>query len=110
MKVIPPVRTFVSVWLGLLVLLALSTGSSYISLGMGNSLINLAIAAMKVALIAVFFMHLRHATVLIRLAAGAALLFLFFMAFLSFGDLLTRSSHPAAWRAPSESSTPGDTY
>jgi cytochrome c oxidase subunit 4 len=84
------VRTLLLVWGGLLVLLALTTGSSYLPLGVGNTLINGMVAIMKVALIAVYFMHLRRADAVVRLAAGAALLFLFFLAFLSFADLLTR--------------------
>jgi cytochrome c oxidase subunit 4 len=88
----PPekVKAFLIVWGGLLVLLALTTGSSYLPLGVGNTLINGAIAIMKVSLIAVYFMHLRRADAAVRLAAGAALLFLFFLTFLSFADLLTR--------------------
>jgi cytochrome c oxidase subunit 4 len=86
------------VWLGLLVLLALTTGSSYVHLGVGNTLLNLAIAAIKLALIAWFFMHLQRADAAVKLAAGAALLFLFFLAFLSFADLLTRSVLVAPWQ------------
>jgi cytochrome c oxidase subunit IV len=102
MNGIPRLRTFVLVWLSLLVLLALSTGSSYLHLGIANTLINMVIAAVKVGLIAVFFMHLRQADAAVRLAAGAALLFLFFLAFLSFADLLTRSFRAAPWQPPAE--------
>lgn len=98
MSTIPAVRTFVLVWLGLLVLLALTTASSYVHLGVGNTLLNFVIAAIKLALIAVFFMHLARADAAVRLAAGAALLFLFFLAFLSFADFLTRSVLVAPWQ------------
>ena len=78
------------VWIALLVLLALTTASAYVDLGAGNTLANLAIAAVKVGLVAVFFMHLKTADGAVRLAAGAALLFLSILAFLAFGDFLTR--------------------
>ncbi len=78
------------VWLALMTLLALTAGTAYINLGAANSLINLAIAAAKVALIAVFFMHLREADNAMRLTFGTALLLLFVLAFLSFNDFLSR--------------------
>jgi cytochrome c oxidase subunit 4 len=97
------VKTLLTVWVCLLVLLALTTGSSFLPLGVGNTLINGAIAIMKISLIALYFMHLRRADAAVRLAAGAALLFLFFLAFLSFADLLTRPVHPAPWQPPTPS-------
>ena len=102
MKTVSAVRTLVLVWLSLLVLLVLTTASSYLHLGIGNTLTNFVIAVIKLALIALFFMHLRDADTAVRLAAGAALLFLFFLAFLSFADLLTRSFRSAPWQAPAE--------
>lgn len=110
MRARPTVRTLLSVWLALLVLLTLTTASSYVPLGVGNTLINGAIAVMKVALIALCFMHLRRADTVVRLAAGAALLFLFFLAFLSFGDFLTRPHHPTPWQAPIQPASGGGPY
>jgi cytochrome c oxidase subunit 4 len=98
-----PVSRPVWIWLTLLVLLAVTTASAYVDLGAGNSIANLIIAAAKAALIALFFMHLRRSDATVRVAAGAALLFLFFLAFLTFGDYLTRPMHPAPWRSPQES-------
>jgi cytochrome c oxidase subunit IV len=78
------------VWLALMLLLAITAGTAFLHLGAGNSIINLAIAAAKVGLIAVFFMHLRQADNAMRLAFGTALLLLFVLAFLSFSDVLSR--------------------
>jgi cytochrome c oxidase subunit 4 len=94
------VKTLLAVWAGLLALLALTAASAYINLGLGNLFANLAIAAAKVGLIALFFMHLRHSDGTVRLVAGAALFFLFILAFLSFGDFLTRPLTAAPWHAP----------
>ncbi len=110
MSSVSSIRTLLLVWVSLLMLLGLSTASAYISLGMGNSLINLVIAAIKVGLVALFFMHLRRADGAVRLAAATAFLFLFFMAFLTFGDLMTRSSSPASWKAPVEPPPTGGPY
>jgi len=105
MSSVSSLKTLLAVWIGLMLLLALSTASSYVSLGIGNTLVNLAIAAVKVGLILVFFMHLLRSDAAVRLAAAATLLFLFFMAFLTFGDLLTRHLLHAPWTAPQESSS-----
>jgi len=97
---IPTIRSLVGVWLTLLVLLVASVTSAYVPLGIVNTLLGLAIAAVKVGLIASVFMHLRHADNTVRVAAAAALFFLWVMAFLSFGDFLTRVERGAQWQAP----------
>ena len=48
-----------AVWLALAALLAVTVGSAYVPLGPFNSVVNLIIAAIKAALIAVFFMNLK---------------------------------------------------
>ncbi|MFL6601702.1 MAG: cytochrome C oxidase subunit IV family protein [Steroidobacteraceae bacterium] len=110
MKSVSSIGTLLNVWLGLVGLLALTTASAYLHLGMGNTLINLGIAVVKIGLIALFFMHLRRSDAAVRLAAGAALLFLFFLAFLSFADFLTRPRNPAPWNAPAVTPAGGGTY
>ena len=79
-----------AVWLALLLLLALTIGSAYIPLGAGNSVLNLAIAALKASLVLLFFMHLRRSSTLVRLTAASALLWLAFMFALTFADYLSR--------------------
>lgn len=110
MSPVSSVKTLLAVWVSLLVLLGLTTASSYVALGIGNTLINFAIAVVKVGLIALFFMHLRRSDAAVRLAAAAAFLFLFFLAFLSFGDLLTRPVLHAPWTAPMEPAPTGGPY
>jgi cytochrome c oxidase subunit 4 len=98
------VASLVGTWFALLALLALTTASAYVDLGIGNTVLNFVIAGAKVALIAVFFMHLGRSDGAVRIAAGAALFFLFILAFLSFGDILSRPSHPAPWHEPERES------
>jgi cytochrome c oxidase subunit 4 len=71
-------------------LLALTVGSAYVHLGALNNVINFSIAAIKAALVAIFFMNLKNASPLLRLAAIAGLLWLVFMFALTAGDYLTR--------------------
>jgi caa(3)-type oxidase subunit IV len=96
----PSLASLVVNWAALLALLAITTASAYLELGVGNTLLNLLIAGIKVVLIATFFMHLGRSDAAVRIAAVAALFFLLILAFLTFGDILTRPSHPAPWRAP----------
>jgi cytochrome c oxidase subunit 4 len=98
------IAPLVATWFALLVLLALTTASAYLDLGFGNTLLNLVIAGVKVALIAVFFMHLGQSDGAVRIAAVAALFFLFILAFLAFSDILSRPSHPAPWHEPARES------
>jgi len=93
-------KSFVFVWVALLVLLAASAGSAFLHLGVWNSVLNLAIAAAKAALVLWFFMRLRGSHVLVRLAAlmGAATLVILFA--LSGSDYATRKPAPAPWQAP----------
>jgi len=83
-------RSMVPVWLGLLALLAATLAGAFMPLGRFNLILALAIAFTKAALVALFFMHLRRPDPLLRLAAGAALLFMAFMVVLTFADVLTR--------------------
>ncbi|MGN6763959.1 MAG: cytochrome C oxidase subunit IV family protein [Rhizobiaceae bacterium] len=63
-------------YFGLLLLLALTVGSSRIDLGGFNVAINLVIAAGKAAVIALLFMHLLTGSMLTRLAVAVAGLWL----------------------------------
>lgn len=69
-------RKLVLAYAGLLVLLALTVGSSFIDLGGFNATLNLAIAAAKAAIIATVFMHLATSDTLPRLVVAAAGLWL----------------------------------
>ncbi len=56
---IPSIRTYGFVYLALMLLLALTVGAAYLNLGSANILVALAIAVVKVVLIALYFMHLK---------------------------------------------------
>ncbi|HEX6506821.1 MAG TPA: cytochrome C oxidase subunit IV family protein [Chloroflexota bacterium] len=85
-------RGLVLVWLALLVLLALTVGSSYVPLHGWNATINIAIAAVKAALVAIFFMRLRASGALVRLIAASGVIWALILIGLSLVDELTRPS------------------
>lgn len=93
-------RGCLGVWGVLLVLLLLTFGSAFLRLGPWNGVANLLIAAIKALLIATFFMRLRNAGALHRLAAAVPLLALALLFGLSHADYATRPIHPAPWQAP----------
>ncbi|KAF0216088.1 MAG: caa(3)-type oxidase subunit [Geobacteraceae bacterium] len=83
-------RTYIIVWLALLVLTAATWLVSYTDLGVMNAVAALFIASVKAALVALFFMHLRYES---RLVWAFALFPLFFLALFIAGtvtDMLFR--------------------
>ena len=53
-------RTYIIVWLTLLVLTAATVSVSYMHLGVFNAVAALMIASVKASLVALYFMHLRY--------------------------------------------------
>jgi cytochrome c oxidase subunit 4 len=77
-------------WLGLLALMGATLALAYVPLGPGNLVLHLAIAALQVSLLWLFFMDLRGASTLVRLTAACGFLWLAFMFALTFTDYLSR--------------------
>lgn len=91
---IVPVKTYVFTFIALLVLLGATTGIAYIHLGVGNTVIALIIAFIKMSLVLLFFMHLFYDKGLMRLAFGVGLLWLAILIVLSSADVFTRHWTP----------------
>jgi len=96
-------RRIVLVWIALMALLLLTFGSAYLKLGAWNNAINLGIAAVKALLVAVFFMHLRSASTMLRIVAVIALLMLALLFGLSHTDYATRTMQRVPWQTPPQS-------
>lgn len=86
----PEHRGDVLIWIALLVLLAITCGTSFIPMGRLNLAVNLAVAAMKAGLVLVFFMRLRKEDPLIRLVAGVGVVWLAILVGLSATDFAVR--------------------
>ncbi len=84
------VKTYTAVWLTLLALTAITTAVAYVNLGAFSVVVALVIAAIKMLLVALFFMHMRHSTKLTQLAAAGAFLWLFIMMAFTLADVWTR--------------------
>lgn len=84
------VRAAIIAWLGLLALLALTVASTLLPLGEWNSVLNLAFAAGKAAIIGLIFMHLRHSGILVSLTVLALALWLGMLILMTLVDILNR--------------------
>ena len=89
-----PPRIIVFAWLGLLALLTLTVFAAYLPLGTFNTVVALAIAATKAALVAAIFMELRERNSLTLAFAIAGLFWLGIMLWLALSDYVTRPNFP----------------
>ena len=93
-------RDYLVTWAALLALLAATFALAHLRLGTWNSVVSLAIAALKALLVACVFMRLRRAPALVVIFAGAALVAMAILFGLSGTDYATRAISPAPWTAP----------
>ena len=87
----PSLRSYLFVWIALLVLLAITCGSAFLPLGRFNVVINFGVAVAKALLVILVFMHLRSATTMVRIVALIGLFMLAILVVLSLTDFAVRS-------------------
>jgi cytochrome c oxidase subunit 4 len=86
-----PLKIYFSVWIALLVGTYITYKAAFIELGPFNAVVALGIATIKATLVALFFMHVWHATErLTKLVVIAALFFLLLLLGLTMTDYATR--------------------
>src|ERR1051325_155137 len=88
----PTLRTYLKTWLALVLLLVATFGLSRVNLSPFNTTVALLVAFVKMALIILFFMHVRYGRRLIWMFVCAGFIWLFIMIELTMSDYLTRSS------------------
>jgi cytochrome c oxidase subunit IV len=87
-----PLTTYFTVWIALLVGTFLTYQAAKLDLGPFNAAVALIIATTKALLVALFFMHLRHASEkLLKLVVISTLFFLMILLLLSMADFATRT-------------------
>ena len=84
------VGTYTGVWLTLLVLTGVTTAVAYVDLGPFSVVVALTIAVIKMLLVALFFMHVRHSTRLTKLVVAGGLLWLAILLTFTLADIWTR--------------------
>ena len=87
----PPLKLYFGVWIALLALTYTTYRAAFIELGHFNAVVALGIATIKATLVALFFMHVWHASEkLTKLVVVAAIFFLFLLLGLTMSDYATR--------------------
>lgn len=89
---ITPVSTYLLVFAGLMVLLAITLFVGYTDFGAFDKSVTLVVAVVKASLIILFFMHLRHSSSLIWVFGTIGFLFLIIMLLIAMGDYAARGS------------------
>jgi cytochrome c oxidase subunit 4 len=87
---IDSVGTYVKILVALLVATAVTTAVARVDLGGFSVVVALGIASVKMVLVALFFMHIRHSTKLTRLVVLGGLLWLGILLLLTMTDFATR--------------------
>jgi cytochrome c oxidase subunit 4 len=82
--------TYALVFAALIVLTIATTAVAFVDLGPFSVVVALVIAACKMLLVALFFMHVRHSGPLTRLVLVGALLWLGILIFFTLADFATR--------------------
>ena len=88
--VVPP-RIYITILLALIVGTAVTVGASYVDMGPLNPVIALAIAATKMILVVLFFMHVKYSTKLTKLTVGAGLFTFLVLVGMTLSDYWTRA-------------------
>jgi cytochrome c oxidase subunit 4 len=86
-----PLKTYFAIWIALLAGTALTVYAANLDLGRFNAAVALIIATIKATLVALFFMHIWHASErLTKLVVIAAIFFLILLLGLTMSDYATR--------------------
>ena len=87
---IDTVKTYVGILVVLLIATVLTTVVAFVDLGPFSVVVALTIACVKMLLVALFFMHIRHSSKLTKLVVLGGLLWLAILLMLTMTDFATR--------------------
>ena len=92
-------RTYVIVYVALLLLTSATTAVAYVDLGFFNVITAVSIAVSKTFLVVLFFMHLAGSHHRTQVVAGAGILWLTILIVFTVSDVLTRGllAQPTGW-------------
>jgi len=85
-----PVRTYLAVWIGLLVLTVITVKTSYFNFGIMNLVVAMGIATLKASLVVLFFMHLKYDEKFNAIIFAGSLTFLTIFFVLTLADTMER--------------------
>ena len=85
-----PTRLYVGVFLALMTLTAVTVWAAGQDFGPLNTVVALGIAVTKATLVVLFFMHVKYASSLVKLAVVSAIVFLSFLLVITMSDYASR--------------------
>ncbi|MEQ1869774.1 MAG: cytochrome C oxidase subunit IV family protein [Vicinamibacterales bacterium] len=88
---IVPKSTYYAIFLALMVGTAATVGAAFVDLGSLNTVVALAIAITKAALVVLFFMHVKYSPKLTWLVVIGSIFWLLLLLGVTLGDYMTRS-------------------
>jgi cytochrome c oxidase subunit IV len=91
-KHLVPVRVYLTIFIVLMALTAITVTVAFIDLGPFNTVVALVIAVTKMLLVVLYFMHVRYSSRLTWVAVAGGFFWLALMLALTLGDYLTRGA------------------
>ena len=91
---VSPVSLYVTIFLSLMVLTALTVAAAYVDLGQFNFMVALIIAMFKASLVIWYFMHVKYQSKLTRLTVATGLFFLMILLTLTMVDYSSKGFTP----------------
>jgi cytochrome c oxidase subunit 4 len=91
MSHIASVKSYVSIFLTLMVLTVVTVLVAYVNLGQMNKVVALSIASFKATLVILYFMHVKYSSHLTKLVVVSGFFFLFILLGLTMADYATRA-------------------
>lgn len=90
----PSIKTYIAVFLALMVLTAITVAVAYLHLGALNDVVAMGIAIFKATLVILFFMHIKGSSRVAKMAVLSGVFWLVILFFFLLSDYLTRGSAP----------------
>lgn len=72
---VSPLSTYLSIFVALMVLSAITVGAAFVNLGALNPIVALLIAGIKATLVILFFMHVKYSSRLVKITVVLSLFF-----------------------------------
>lgn len=91
---VSPVSLYVTIFLSLMVLTALTVAAAFVNLGQFNFLVALVIAMFKASLVIWYFMHVKYQSNLTKLTVATGLFFLMILLTLTMVDYSSKGFTP----------------
>lgn len=91
---VSPLSTYITIFVALMVLTAVTVFAAFVNLGQFNAPVALAIAIFKATLVILYFMHVKYSSKLTKLTVATGLFFLFILLTETMMDYASRGFLP----------------